>query len=115
MKGQIFSLKQDEKYLHYRVSRSLLRASSPEAETKIDPTDPNGVKSAELVIRNYLNLEPNLTDLYEKWSIADPNFKKRAPKFTGVRILRQDAWETIAGFICSSNNNIARISQMASL
>lgn len=32
--------------------------------------------------------------------------------FTGVRILRQDAWEALVGFICSSNNNIARISQM---
>ena len=32
--------------------------------------------------------------------------------FAGVRILRQDAWEALVGFICSSNNNIARISQM---
>lgn len=63
-------------------------------------------------MRHYFNLEPNLTELYERWSMADPNFKKRAPKFTGVRILKQDAWEALVGFICSSNNNIARISQM---
>ncbi len=68
----------------------------------------------ESLIRNYFNLTPNLADLYEMWSLADPNFKKRAPKFTGVRILKQDAWETLVGFICSSNNNIARISQMVS-
>jgi len=43
---------------------------------------------------------------------VDLNFKKRAPKFTGVRILKQDAWEALVGFICSSNNNIIRISQM---
>jgi len=64
------------------------------------------------LIRYYLNLEPNLTELYEQWSSADLNFKKKAPKFTGVRILRQDAWEALVGFICSSNNNIIRISQM---
>jgi N-glycosylase/DNA lyase len=29
-----------------------------------------------------------------------------------VRILQQDAWEALVGFICSSNNNISRISQM---
>jgi len=29
-----------------------------------------------------------------------------------VRILKQDAWEALVGFICSSNNNISRISQM---
>ena len=66
-------------------------------------------------LRHYLNLEPNLGGLYEQWSAADANFKKRAPRFEGIRILRQDAWEALVGFICSSNNNIARISQMVSI
>ena len=64
------------------------------------------------LLRHYFNLDPNLTQLYEQWSAADPNFRKKAPKFTGVRILKQDAWEALVVFICSSNNNIARISQM---
>lgn len=87
--------------------------------TKLSSSD-KGVKvendslkdDTEALLRHYFNLGPNLTELYEKWSKADPNFKKRAPKFTGVRILKQDAWEALVGFICSSNNNIARISQM---
>jgi N-glycosylase/DNA lyase len=64
------------------------------------------------LLEHYLNLKPNLTALYEHWSASDANFKKKAPKFTGVRILRQDAWEALIGFICSSNNNISRIMQM---
>ena len=64
------------------------------------------------LIKHYFNLTPNLTELYQQWSKADSNFAKKAPKFTGVRILKQDAWEALVGFICSSNNNIARISQM---
>ena len=64
------------------------------------------------LVKHYLNMEPNLTDLYSQWSSADLNFGKKAPRFTGVRILRQDAWEALIGFICSSNNNIIRISQM---
>ena len=63
-------------------------------------------------MKHYLNLVPDLKTLYSEWSLADLNFKKKAPKFTGVRILRQDAWEALIGFICSSNNNITRISQM---
>ena len=59
-----------------------------------------------------MNLSSNLTDLYEQWSSQDPNFKKKASQFTGIRILRQDPWEALVSFICSSNNNIARISQM---
>ena len=64
------------------------------------------------LVKHYLNLEPNLEALYQQWAAADENFKRRAPRFTGVRILRQDSWEALVGFICSSNNNIARISQM---
>lgn len=109
--GRILSLKQDSTHLHYRVIwpnvGAALKASKPRTQSSSDD-------DIESLIRHYFNLTPNLTELYERWSIADPNFKKRAPKFTGVRILRQDAWEALVGFICSSNNNIARISQMAS-
>lgn len=69
----------------------------------------------EALLRNYFNLEHDLTLLYEQWAGADPNFRKRAPKFAGVRILNQDAWEALICFICSSNNNISRISQMVGL
>ncbi|GJJ73204.1 N-glycosylase/DNA lyase [Entomortierella parvispora] len=64
-------------------------------------------------LEDYLQLHVPLTDLYEKWSETDQNFKAKAPFFPGVRILRQDPMENLICFICSSNNNIARISQMA--
>lgn len=66
----------------------------------------------EELLRRYFALNVNLTALYEQWSAADANFRQKAPKFTGVRMLSQDAWEALICFICSSNNNIARISQM---
>jgi N-glycosylase/DNA lyase len=64
------------------------------------------------LLKHYLNLEHDLGKLYDQWSASDANFRKKAPKFTGVRILRQDAWEALICFICSSNNNISRIMQM---
>jgi N-glycosylase/DNA lyase len=64
------------------------------------------------LLHHYFNLAPDLSALYHQWADADPNFKKRAPAFAGIRVLRQDAWEALIGFICSSNNNIARISSM---
>lgn len=63
-------------------------------------------------MRHYFNLRYDLQSLYEKWSRNDANFKKKAQNFNGVRILNQDAWEALICFICSSNNNISRISQM---
>jgi N-glycosylase/DNA lyase len=64
------------------------------------------------LIAHYFNLDTNLTKLYLQWSELDSNFKRKALKFTGIRILCQDAWEALVSFICSSNNNISRISQM---
>ncbi|KAH8815055.1 DNA glycosylase [Xylogone sp. PMI_703] len=106
--NRIISLRQDPDYLHFRTIHEERSISPKHAlETKLSEDE-----DTESLLRHYFNLDTNLTALYEQWSSADANFKKRAPRFTGVRILRQDAWEALIGFICSSNNNIARISQM---
>ncbi|CCH46366.1 N-glycosylase/DNA lyase [Wickerhamomyces ciferrii] len=72
---------------------------------------PESTKTFEL-IKDYFNLDIKVLDLYDKWSISDKNFNKNAIGFEGVRMLRQDPWENLISFICSSNNNIKRISQM---
>lgn len=64
-------------------------------------------------IRDYFQLHVPLTELYDKWSKLDANFSAKASFFPGVRILRQDPVENLICFICSANNNISRISQMA--
>ncbi|KAI9889555.1 MAG: 8-oxoguanine glycosylase ogg1 [Vezdaea aestivalis] len=106
--GRILSLRQDDEHLHYRAIFPSNQAppTPPGSQAGHDEED------SDALIRHYLNLTPDLTKLYSQWSAADKNFAKKAPKFTGVRILRQDAWEALVGFICSSNNNIIRISQM---
>lgn len=111
--GRILSLKQDAQYLHYKTAW-------PEAAPKPLPVlSPANLKymdddDTELLLHHYFTLNLNLAALYEQWSENDTNFRKKAPKFTGIRILSQDAWEALICFICSSNNNIARISQMVS-
>ncbi|KAF1830843.1 DNA glycosylase [Decorospora gaudefroyi] len=83
--------------LHYR-------AIYPSPTTKLLTPPPSNAPSVTAeddtlaLINHYFNLAPDLGQL-------------RAPKFTGIRILRQDAWEALIGFICSSNN-ISRISGM---
>ncbi|UZP44290.1 hypothetical protein NXS19_012102 [Fusarium pseudograminearum] len=98
--GRLLHLKQDSTHLHYRVTYSAPKPTTPEP------------KDTESLLRHYFNLDTGLESLYKQWSDADSNFRKRALQFQGVRILNQDAWETLIGFICSSNNNISRISQM---
>lgn len=119
--GRIVSLRQDPEHLHYRVTwpKTLIApltppASAPASASPSQEHTPEAPSAddTEALLASYFNLSPSLAALYAEWSSADPNFRRRAPRFTGVRILNQDAWEALVGFICSSNNNISRISQM---
>ncbi|KAJ5495532.1 N-glycosylase/DNA lyase [Penicillium diatomitis] len=126
--GKLLSLKQDSSHLyyrHYRASPAKLLPSPPYSQVQSraqsdtdqgsDVKVPAGHANDDDVLRllkHYLNLAPSLSILYDQWSSKDANFKKKAVQFTGIRILRQDPWEALVSFICSSNNNIARISQM---
>lgn len=94
---QVILLKQDESQLHY--------ASVPHNESE-----------ALAFINDYFNLGTSLTSLYKDWHAVEQRFRPGKEtcfsKFPGIRILRQDPWETVVSFICSSNNNVKRISKM---
>ncbi|TRX97897.1 hypothetical protein FHL15_001107 [Xylaria flabelliformis] len=107
--GRLLSLKQDESFLHYKVTWPNSSSSSCK---EISGTDIQQEDDTEALLSHYFSLRHDLNSLYSQWSESDSNFKKKAPKFTGIRILSQDAWETLVAFICSSNNHISRISSM---
>lgn len=89
---------------------NLLCRSSANEITKND----SELQESQLVeiLADYFQLNINLCELYRKWCSVDPHFDKLSKKFCGIRILRQDPVETLFAFICSSNNNISRISSM---
>lgn len=64
------------------------------------------------LLGEYFHLELDLKHHYSNWSEKDPIFKEASTQFYGIRILKQDVVENIFSFICSSNNNISRISSM---
>ncbi|KAH7372304.1 DNA glycosylase [Pyrenochaeta sp. MPI-SDFR-AT-0127] len=110
--GRILSLRQDAEHLHYRAIYPSVTSDLPTPPPSNAPSVAAEEDNTLALVNHYFNLGTNLGQLYEQWAASDANFKKKAPKFTGVRILRQDAWEALIGFICSSNNNISRISGM---
>uniref|UniRef100_A0A8H7TL01 DNA-(apurinic or apyrimidinic site) lyase n=1 Tax=Bionectria ochroleuca TaxID=29856 RepID=A0A8H7TL01_BIOOC len=107
--GRILSLKQDSTHLHYKVTWPEQSLKGSPATQKLTP---KAEDDTQALLHHYFSLDLDLANLYEQWSSVDPNFRKKAPTFTGVRMLNQDAWEALIAFICSSNNNITRISQM---
>lgn len=70
------------------------------------------VRSTEAILKDYFNLDTDINELYTDWSSKDAHFRRKGIQYMGIRVLRQDPWENLCSFICSSNNNVKRISQM---
>ncbi|XP_049609654.1 N-glycosylase/DNA lyase isoform X2 [Syngnathus scovelli] len=129
MGGQVWTLTQTEDTLWYHVYKPndvhrRLMAENDGEETMSQQKCNAAVKKEqkevmavnqqedEAILRDYLQLDVNLKDLYRKWGAADKHFQKIADIFTGVRMLRQDPTECLFSFICTSNNHISRIQGM---
>lgn len=63
----------------------------------------------EVECREYFDLDTDYTEIKNILSNVDDNLKKSIQYGEGIRILKQDLWETIISFIISANNNIPRI------
>jgi len=63
-------------------------------------------------ITKYFNLSVNYTELKENLSKIDEHLKTSIEYGNGIRILKQDLFETIISFIISANNNIPRIKKI---
>lgn len=77
-----------------------------------ETTQQEEMEELHRAILDYFQLDVGMSDLYKKWSQACPRLARIAECIPGVRIVRQDPWECLVSFICSSNNNIPRITKM---
>lgn len=96
---KLWILKQCDDYVHFQtIDNSLNSSESKELDLG--------------VLKDYLQLNVNLSSLYTRWAEIDQNFNKLQCDFSGIRMLRQDPVENLFTFICSQNNNIPRITQL---
>lgn len=94
-----------------RYSVVILRQPSPEVLEYASLDNSCDLKVLKEHLVKYFRLEVSLHDLHSKqWLPNDSRFEDFKPK--GVRMLGQEPWETLVSFICSSNNNISRITKM---
>ncbi|OMO50697.1 hypothetical protein COLO4_37918 [Corchorus olitorius] len=68
--------------------------------------------TAKLALLDFLNVGISLAKLWQVFSENDPRFAELAKHLKGARVLRQDPVECLVQFLCSSNNNIGRITKM---
>lgn len=68
--------------------------------------------TATSALLDFLNTSISLSELWEVFSSSDSRFAELAEHLAGARVLRQDPVECLVQFLCSSNNNIGRITKM---
>ncbi|KAL5779421.1 hypothetical protein ACOSQ2_010158 [Xanthoceras sorbifolium] len=68
--------------------------------------------AAKSALLDFLNVGISLAQLWKVFSSSDSRFAELAKYLAGARVLRQDPLECLVQFLCSSNNNIARITKM---
>jgi N-glycosylase/DNA lyase len=61
------------------------------------------------LIRDYLRLGDDLEAIYQTINL-DQRIDSAIGRYRGLRLVRQDPWECLVSFICSSTSNIPRIS-----
>lgn len=99
--SQIFELQETTEQVMYRMHQ--------------DAEKPHDEHAAHLVLQNYFHLQtgPSLATIYKEFAAKDPIFFGAICSFfPGVRVIRQDPFECLMSFICSSNNNVSRITLM---
>ncbi|WJX33876.1 8-oxoguanine glycosylase ogg1 [Trifolium repens] len=67
---------------------------------------------AKSALLDFLNADVSLADTWKIFSASDERFAELAQHLSGARVLRQDPFECLIQFMCSSNNHISRITKM---
>jgi N-glycosylase/DNA lyase len=63
-------------------------------------------------LKKYFQMEVSIVDLHMEWSTQCDRLKRIAGCIPGHRLIDQDPWECLVSFLCSSNNNIPRITKI---
>ena len=106
--GQCFRWQKDENGTFYGVVKSdVVKMYYVDEKTiYVESTNPDLVYWSK-----YLNFSCDYNQA-EEFLRKDENFIKPCEAGKGIRILRQDLWETLISFIISANNNIPRIKKI---
>ena len=105
--GQCFrwNLEKDGSYTGV-VGNNVINVKKEYNDITIKGTFNDNIKD---VCNRYFDLNTDYLKIKNELSKIDDNLKTSVNYGEGIRILKQDVWETIISFIISANNNIPRI------
>lgn len=105
--GQAFRWRRDGDGFHGVLGESVVSLRQTDGELEFSSAT-GSERELRPQIVDYLALDVDLDEVY-RGIRTDEHIGAAIDRFRGMRVLRQDPWECLASFICSSNSNITRI------
>ncbi len=99
--GQVFRWEKNEWWTGV-VNGAIIRAKQEGTELIIDSS------LDKKFIRDYFRLDDDMEEIYASIN-RDDKIASVIRKYRGLRLIRQDPWECLVSYICSSNNTIRNI------
>ena len=106
--GQVFRWQRQEDWHYGGIGETLIALCQFGSVLKI-VHDSGETENVIDLVSKFLRLDDNIEEIYSVIG-TDERIKEAISAYRGLRILRQDPWECLIGFICSANSNIPRIS-----
>ena len=105
MSGQAFRWRRHNDGFVGVIGRTMVKLRQEGDLVQFRASDPSVTAKT---LRDYLGLNEDLPAILRSIDV-DTQIHAAIQHCRGLRVLRQDAWETLASFICSAYNNIKRI------
>ncbi len=106
--GQAFRWTEHDGWFYGCLGESIVKVRQQGEALEYEASSPS-LTPARLT--RYFALDLNLSDILSSINV-DIQVHHAILRHRGLRVLRQDGWETLASFICASFNNIKRIEGM---
>lgn len=94
-RDRLIYLRQDRSKIWYNAAYTTDKRDVYEEDVQKDTT--------YTWLHRYFSLDVSLCELYKTWSERDVNFlnKTKDGRYAGIRVLKQDPWETLISFVLS--------------
>ena len=107
--GQVFRWRKRGEWYEGVISGELVRLRDAGEGIEYVPIDDTDASMASR-LREYFSLNVDLQEVYAALS-RDEELRGAVERYRGMRVLRQDPWETVLSFLCAQNSNVQRITR----